>query len=147
MTATLSRRIRARITAADRHVRALTRSWRGRFILAFVAVQLALPPLYYVTRRDPHDERFTWRMFSPMRLAQCAPRFEIDGKPLNLYSRFHEAWVTTAQRGRFDIVEAMAATLCREHPGKAVDVSLSCTYLDREPATWGGHDLCASPRL
>jgi len=143
----LSRRIRAQLSAADHHLRALTRSWRGRFILAFVALQLALPLLYYVARRDPHDERFAWRMFSPMRMAQCSPRFEIDGRPVNLYSRFHEAWVTTAQRGRFDVIEAMGAVLCREHPGKAVNVWLSCTYIDRDPTTWGGHDLCASPRL
>jgi hypothetical protein len=127
--------------------RALLATWRGWFIAAFLIVQFTLPLHYYLARRDPHDERFAWRMFSPMRLARCAPKFAIDGKPVNLAAQFHEAWIELAQRGRFVIVEAMAAQLCRQRPGAHVVVSLDCTYLDREPRTWGGHDLCADPEL
>ena len=50
------------------HIKALAATWRGRFILVFVLSQLLLPLHYYVGRRDPHDERFAWRMFSPMRM-------------------------------------------------------------------------------
>jgi hypothetical protein len=129
------------------HLRALARTWRGRFILVFVLSQLLLPLHYYVGRRDPHDERFAWRMFSPMRMAQCAPKVAIDGKPFQLGSEFHEAWVEIAQRGRFVVVEAMGERLCNEHPGSAVTISLDCTYLDRAPTTWGGYDMCQVPRL
>ncbi|HUJ60479.1 MAG TPA: hypothetical protein VLX92_18385 [Kofleriaceae bacterium] len=129
------------------HVVALARSWRGRFILVFVAIQLALPLTYYVGRRDPHDERFAWRMFSPMRMARCTPRFTLDGKPLALTSEFHEAWIEIAERGRFHVIEAMAARVCARHPGSAVVVTLDCTYLDRPPAQYGGYDMCQVPRL
>ncbi len=128
------------------HVAALLATWRGRFILAFVTLQLLLP-LAYFARRDPHDERFAWRMFSPMRMAKCTPAFVLDGKPVALASEFHEAWVELARRGRFVIVEAMGAHLCAQNPGKSLNVTLDCTYLDRPPRTWGGYDMCNVPLL
>ena len=42
-------------------------TWRGRLIVAVVLAQLLIPLTYY-SHRDPHDERFAWRMFSPMRM-------------------------------------------------------------------------------
>jgi len=130
-----------------RHVRALVSTWRGRFILAFLAIQLLLPLRYYVAHRDPHDERFAWRMFSPMRMARCAPHFDVNGRPIDLASQFHEAWLELAGRGRFVVVEAMAAHLCQQNPGAAVNVSLECKYVDRPDATYGGHDMCKTPEL
>src|SRR6187551_2793118 len=124
------------------HVRALVATWRGRFILAFLAIQLLAPLDYYLVRRDPHDERFAWRMFSPMRMAKCEPTVSIEGQPVNLYSEFHEAWVKIAERGRFVVIEEMAQKLCDENKGKRVEVSLDCTYQDRKPAHFGGQNMC-----
>ena len=134
--------------APVRHLRALTRSWPGRLILAVVAIQLALPLHYYLSpRRDPHDERFAWRMFSPIRMARCEPRFYRDDAPIDLASQFHEAWLGLASRGRFDVIEAMAASLCERHRGAAIRVTLDCTYLDRSTDRYGGYDLCDIPQL
>jgi hypothetical protein len=129
------------------HVRALVATWRGRFILAFLVIQLLAPLTYYLARRDPHDERYAWRMFSPMRMAQCKVDFSVDGQPLNLYSKFHEAWIEIAQRGRFVVIEEMAEKLCKDNRGKRVEVSLDCTYLDRKPAHYGGQNMCKKPDL
>jgi hypothetical protein len=129
------------------HIKALLATWRGRFILVFVVSQLLLPLLYYVGRRDPHDERFSWRMFSPMRMAKCVPKVTIDGAPVALASKFHEAWLELANRGRFVVIEAMGAKLCHDHPGADVEVGLDCTYLDRPPASFGHYDICTVPRL
>jgi len=126
---------------------ALIRTWRGRFILVFVASQLLLPLHYYVARRDPHDERFAWRMFSPTRMTQCAPKATLDGKPLDLRGEFHEAWLELAARGRFVVVEAIGRRLCEQHPGSAVVMSIDCTYIDREPERYGGYDMCNVPQL
>jgi len=134
-------------SAAIKSLRALLATWRGRFIAVFVLVQLLLPLHSYLGRRDPHDERFSWRMFSPMRMTHCTPHVTIDGAPFSLPSEFHEAWIELAERGRFVVVEAMAAKLCREHTGAEVELSLDCTYLDREPRTWGGYDMCRVPML
>ena len=125
----------------------LTKSWRGRFILAFLAIQLLLPLRYYVAHRDPHDERFAWRMFSPMRMAHCTPSFAVNGAPLQLGATFHEAWNEIATRGRFSVVEAMGAELCRQHPNTPVVVTLKCDYIDRDPQTYGGYDICTVPEL
>ena len=130
-----------------RHVRALAATWRGRFILAFLAIQLLAPLTYYALRRDPHDERYAWRMFSPMRMAQCKAQLSVDGEPVALYSKFHEAWIELAQRGRLVVIEEMAEKLCEDNKGKRVEVSLDCTYLDREPAHYGGKNMCEQPKL
>lgn len=127
--------------------RALVSTWRGRFIVAFLAAQLLIPLHYYLLRRDPHDERYAWRMFSPTRMVRCRATFEIDNQPVNLGAEFHEAWLTMVERGRVVVIEQMARRLCEEHPGKAVDVTLQCKYLDKPPATYGGFDLCTRPLL
>jgi hypothetical protein len=129
------------------HVRALLATWRGRFIVVFVLAQLVLPLHYYIRHRDPHDERFAWRMFSPMRMAQCTPKVVLDGKPFDLRTEFHEAWLEIAARGRFSVVEQMGEHLCAQHPGSVITVSLDCTYIDRPAYSWGGYDICNVPQL
>ena len=111
-----------------------------------VAVQVAIPASYYL-RDDRDDERFAWRMFSPMRMVQCEPRFAIDDRPLALAGVFHEAWIELARRGRFVVIEAMAARLCAEHRQASVEVAMSCRYLDGSEETWGGYDMCRVPEL
>jgi hypothetical protein len=127
--------------------RALARTWRGRFILAWIVAQAALPLLYYTARRDPHDERFAWRMFSPMRMIQCTPQFTMDDQELPLGGTFHEAWLDIAGRGRFAVVEAMGARLCAQHPGKRIELRMSCAQIDGSTETWGGYDVCTVPEL
>ncbi len=126
----------------------MLRSWRGRFIVVFVLAQLVLPLRYYLGHRDPRDERFAWRMFSPMRMAQCKPTFKVNGAPADMYAEFHEAWNELAGRGRITVLEAMGAELCRRHPDADVRVSVACTYLDRDPETIGGYyNVCNVPEL
>jgi hypothetical protein len=129
------------------HLKALAATWRGRFILAFLALQLLLPLHYYVLRHDPHDERFAWRMFSPMRMTQCSPQFSIDNQPAPLGNKFHEAWIEVARRGRYVVLEQMAQKLCRDNPGKPVQLTVDCTYLDRPAARFGHPDMCKEPEL
>ncbi len=128
-------------------IRALARTWRGRLILIVVGVQLLLPLHYYVAHGDPHDERFAWRMFSPMRMAKCGARFTLDDQPVALASQYHEAWIELVQRGRFDVIEAIGADLCAKHAGARVRVTLECTYLDAPPRRFGGEDMCTVPEL
>jgi hypothetical protein len=127
--------------------RALLGSWRGIVIVLIVASQLLLPLHYYLARRDPHDERFAWRMFSPMRMTKCTPRFSIDNVPVDLRTQFHEAWIEVAKRGRFTVIEQMAARLCEKNPGTAVHVVVECRYVDTPDMTWGGYDMCKVPLL
>lgn len=125
----------------------LLATWRGRFIAAWLVVQLALPLLYYTARHDPHDERFAWRMFSPMHMVQCVPAFTVDDRPVVLGRRFHQAWINIAKRGRFSVVEAMAERLCDDNPDKRVGLTLTCTRVGGETRTWSRHDACPVPNL
>jgi hypothetical protein len=136
------RQLAQRISASTGRNRAL-----GAAITVFVVIQLLLPLHYYVARRDRHDERFAWRMFSPMRMTRCEPKVILDGKPFDLGSEFHEAWIKTAERGRFSVIEAMGARMCETHPKSEVRFSIDCTYIDREPRTFGGYDMCTVPLL
>ena len=130
------------------HLGPLLKTWRGRLIVAVVLSQLLIPLHYYTARRDPHDERFAWRMFSPMRMAQCTPDVRIDGKKFELGGEFHEAWIETAKRGRFRVVEQMGARLCKKNPGAEVTIRLTCKYLgQQDPTTYGGFDLCKVPEI
>lgn len=123
------------------------RRWPGAFITLFVAIQLALPLQYYLVRRDRHDERFAWRMFSPIRMLRCELTMTIDDQPVTLSREFHEAWLALAARGRRSVIEAMGHHLCREHPGSAVIARATCRPLAGEPYPMGGFDLCTIPRL
>jgi hypothetical protein len=122
-------------------------SWRHGFIAVFLAVQVLAPLQYYACRRDRNDERFAWRMFSPTRMLSCDPSFLVDNQPAQLYATFHEAWIEIARRGRFAVLEAMGARLCKEHPGSEVRLDLKCRAVDGKVETWGGSDLCKFPEL
>src|SRR4051812_1591244 len=135
-----------RSLARTPHLGPLLSTWRGRGIALFLTLQLLLPLLYF-TRKDPHDERFAWRMFSPMRMAQCVPGATIDDKPFNLAGEFHEAWLELAGRGRFSVIEAMGAKLCAEHPGSDVRMWIDCTYIDRDARSYGNYNICNVPEL
>ncbi len=130
------------------HLGPLLSTWRGRLIALVVVSQLLLPLHYYFGRRDPHDERFAWRMFSPMRMAQCSPEVRIDGKRFELSSEFHEAWLETARRGRFRVLEQMTARLCKKNPSSEVVLRLSCQYLgQKQPVVYGGFNMCLSDEI
>jgi hypothetical protein len=45
------------------------------------------------------------------------------------------------------VIEAMGTRLCELNPNKAVKVTLECSYIDREPMTYGGFDICSVPEL
>jgi len=135
------------LLAALQHLRALTRTWQGWIILVVVASQLLIPLHYYLpSHRDPHDERFAWRMFSPIRMAKCEPKFSVDGTPLDLGTRFHEAWIELARR-RFHVVERMGETLCAKQPTSSVEVTFECKYIDDSRERYGGFNMCQVPLL
>ncbi len=133
--------------ARSRAVAGVIRSWQGWLILAVIASQLLIPLHYYTVRRDRHDERFAWRMFSPMRMTDCAVRATLDGAPVALEREFHEAWLALARRGRFVVVEEMGARLCEKHAGKRVELHLDCKYVGEPAESYGGYDMCNVPLI
>jgi hypothetical protein len=143
----LATRIIRAIEAAPTAFVSMIKTWQGCVILLVLVSQLLLPLHYYTANRDFHDERFAWRMFSPMRMTKCVPKFSVNEAPIQLSKEFHEAWIEVAKRGRFVVIEEMAAKLCEKNPGASVHVVVECQYLDRPAATWGGYDMCKVPLL
>ena len=95
-------------------------------IHAILAGLILIPLHYYTINRDKRDERFAWRMFSPIRSESCAAQFFIDNTRFKASSVFHNAWVGIAQRGRTNVIKAMAQRLCDDNPGKSVRIRIQC---------------------
>lgn len=103
-------------------------------IHVFLFVLIALPVHYYTLNRDKRDERFAWRMFSPVRSEVCSTQFFVEDRPVQASRHFHTAWVGIAQRGRREVISAMAQHLCQKNKGKSVRVRVQCEQEPRSTA-------------
>ena len=104
-------------------------------IVAFLAIQLGVPASYY-WRDEPLDERFAWRMFSPIRVASC--RLTVtegpDRRPARMGKDVHVVWTRLLRRGRPAVAKAFAKRRCAalQAAGEAgaLYIGLSCTLPD-----------------
>ena len=89
---------------------------RSGFIVAYLAFQIGLPLSYYFARDNPFDERFAWRMFSPVRVSECSVRlWEQLGSARASVDPSRElgpAWVGLMQRARVAVIERYAVQRC-----------------------------------
>lgn len=97
--------------------------------LAFVGLQLVVPTSYYL-RSDPFDERFAWRMFSGIRVLDCASKV--------LYTRagseaasgpdttVHGAWFRHLERGRRSVIDRYLAHRCEDGLAESVALENAC---------------------
>ncbi len=127
---------------------ARTQCLRRAFIVLFLGGQLLAPASYYLWRDNPMDERFAWRMFSPVRMVRCtAYAFEGQEK-VNLSNQVHMVWTTLMRRGRLDVVDAVAAQLCETSATGQVSFEVQCILPDGE--VWrprrAGNSLCEGSR-
>ncbi len=110
-----------------------TREMRNGLILAFLVLQLALPASYYLAG-DTLDERFAWRMFSPVRTVSCQVTLYDDssGTPrrLQLLRETHVAWKRLLERGRRHILQGFARHWCAQVPGRRLTADVECRTPD-----------------
>lgn len=112
---------------------------RSALVIAWLAAQLAIPLGYYVDP-DPMDERFAWRMFSPVRMVRCSVRVEEapDGvrRPVRLSQELHTVWINLLKRGRPAVVQQLARQRCGAMDARgeqpALYVDLACVLPDGE---------------
>jgi len=113
------------------------RALANAFILAFLAFQLAMPLRYYLGDRG-YDERFSWRMFSTLRLQQCSMQVAEAGESeafrnVAVHRDVQVAWVSLLERVRMPVVEKYLRRRC-ERPGIAkVSYTRRCTNTDGTP--------------
>ncbi|MCB9791826.1 MAG: hypothetical protein H6741_03780 [Alphaproteobacteria bacterium] len=121
---------------------------RALFAGGLLLLQALLPLRYYTGTSDIYDERFAWRMFSPVRMLRCGAKFSAEGEELKLSREVHSAWITLVGRGRFDVTEAVGARICATHPGEEVTLHYVCDQLGGERVTVSqpDHDICPDGR-
>ncbi len=126
---------------------ARARVLRRAFIAAFLLAQLIAPASYYMWRENPMDERFAWRMFSPIRMTRCTTAAYSDGQRVSLSQQVHIVWSNLIRRGRLDVADAVANRLCEQPNAKRVTLDIECNMPDG--SKWRpfptDRDLCVHP--
>jgi hypothetical protein len=109
------------------------------FIIAYLAMQILLPLRYYVGD-DLFDERFSWRMFSPIRMVQCQVAWSEERHGVNVPIQLREevgvAWIGLMKRARVGVIDGFAKARCaemrRQNPEPVVHVDIQCMHPDGE---------------
>ena len=112
------------------------------FIALFVLFQLAMPLRYYLLGGGT-DERFSWRMFSTIRMQDCEVKVHdlvvTDGRlrprKVELRKMLHGAWVNVLERYRPRAVDKFLRRRCEQPGVKAARYRRECkdTDGDRRP--------------
>jgi hypothetical protein len=107
------------------------------FIGSFLVFQVAMPLSYYLGIRD-YDERFSWRMFSTLRLRDCDIHV-IETRSEAGRSVPHEvaigadvqvAWVRLLERMRNSVVDKYLRRRCQLGQVERVEYVRSCKDTD-----------------
>jgi len=124
--------------------------YRHALIALFLCVQIGAPLSYYIGSRR-YDERFAWRMFSPIRMVRCNVRFVgvKSGRSgrLRMSREVSQTWTAWMQRGNRRVVRGFARHWCDENHAASprLTVDLTCPLpngtLDRPIPV--EQDLCA----
>ncbi len=119
-------------------------TWRDGLIAAVVLANIALPLSYYVGRSDSplarYDERFAWRMFSPVRIARCqVDLFDAGQAPaqkIGLTRELHVVWINLLKRARPAVVDKVLDKFCADGgPDADIRISMICTPPDSSTKT------------
>ena len=127
------------------------RGWSNVLIAAFLLLQLALPLRYYLGGGG-YDERFSWRMFSTLRMRQCKVKVSEtigdDRRSVDLQKALQIAWIGMLERYRRPVVDKLLARRCAAVGARAVHYQRSCVDTDgsKLPTTHVRMD-CASGAL
>jgi hypothetical protein len=104
---------------------------------AFLLFQLAVPLHYYLGSRD-YDERFSWRMFSSVRLRDCrvhvveTPREAGTNaeRPVAIERDVQVAWVHLLERMRTGVVDKYLQRRCEQADVERVQYLGACKDTD-----------------
>jgi len=131
------------------------RLWANVFIALFLAYQVAMPLRYYAGGRGL-DERFSWRMFSSVRMLECNVDIDehveelgdVRQRDVSLKKEVQVAWIGLLERGRDLVIEKFMRRRCDEEGVVKVDYYLGCVAPDG--AKWppiNRHMKCSDRKL
>ena len=133
-------------TPKESAVRPALSGWAQLIIAGVLVSQIWLPLSYYLGD-DPFDERFSWRMFSPVRMARCqvsaTDHSAGQAERIRLGSKIHVVWVNLLKRARPSVIEAVSEKLCADTKTPAPDIRLSIVCTEPNAVTLG---VCLNPR-
>ncbi|HET8935936.1 MAG TPA: hypothetical protein VFN67_20955 [Polyangiales bacterium] len=103
-------------------------------IAAILVFQIAMPLSYYLSGRA-YDERFSWRMFSTLRLRDCKIRVTEHSaggrsRNVNIERDVHVAWLRLLERMRSAVIDAYLERRCENEGVTSVDFVCHCTDTD-----------------
>lgn len=122
------------------HVERRIRLRNNTLIVGFLALQIIGPLSYYLGGRGP-DERFSWRMFSTVRMHRCRVEVEALDSPddaahariLHPRRDVQVAWVNMLTRYRPAVVDKYLARSCDREQVDRVRYRRSCRTSDGSP--------------
>jgi hypothetical protein len=111
-----------------------SRALASALIAAFLLFQIAMPLRYYLGGRG-YDERFSWRMFSSVRMQRCEVQVRetsADGsdRKLDLERELQVAWIGMLERYRAQVVEELLRKRCAQPGTREVRYTRSCRDTD-----------------
>ncbi|MFI5306159.1 MAG: hypothetical protein ACHQ53_02335 [Polyangiales bacterium] len=102
-------------------------------IALFLLYQIAMPLRYYLGGGGD-DERFSWRMFSTVRMHKCSVRMDEvrDGQTneVELGRAVQIAWISMLERNRPQVVRKLLRHRCTTQKAQAVKFERRCTDTD-----------------
>jgi hypothetical protein len=103
-------------------------------IAAILAFQIAMPLSYYLSGRA-YDERFSWRMFSTLRLRDCKVQVTehlagARSRNVNIERDVHVAWLRLLERARSAVIDAYLERRCQTEGVTSVDFVCHCKDTD-----------------
>ena len=113
------------------------RAWSSALIVLVLGYHVGMPLTYYLSDRV-YDERFSWRMFSTVRLQDCkvvlSETLLRDGErveqPTPVAQDVQTAWVGVLERMRPSVIEKYLARRCDSVPAEKVTFVGQCKDTD-----------------
>jgi hypothetical protein len=101
----------------------------------FLAAQVIVPLSYYLSDRD-YDERFSWRMFSTLRVRDCHVKVtEFVGargvpRTVDVQRDVHVSWLRLLERMRGAVIDAYLERRCADPTVQRVEFTSTCRDTD-----------------
>ena len=110
-----------------------SRTWSNALIAVVLAFHLLMPLRYYLGEGG-YDERFSWRMFSTLRMQQCKVKVEEtigdETRRVDLQKELQIAWIGMLERYRRAVVDKLLARRCAQEHARTVRYEHACVDTD-----------------
>lgn len=129
-------------------------AWRKRlpFLGLLWALLMLLVPLRYYLSDDVYDERFSWRMFSAVRVQSCQAELRetryASERALPLMEVLPAPWAALLERNRVAVIDSVLRWRCEREGVTRVRFRNTCRDASGQPLPTTSRELeCASGEI